>query len=144
MSVVFCDITNNAGQVCVNTVNVKQIKAAISDVDYLRTTLIFDVDDRFDIVGEIESIRRRRSSHFWRALGRTELSHRGRSGCCADRNDGRAVHFGARGACCDCQCPCLPQCPSSLVGFVLIAILDPIAARRGQAPLFFARLRPRK
>ena len=29
-----------------------------------------------------------------------------------------------------------------LTGFVAIALLDPIAARRGQAPLFFARLRP--
>jgi hypothetical protein len=29
-----------------------------------------------------------------------------------------------------------------LVGFLLITILDPIAARQGQAPLFFARLRP--
>lgn len=29
-----------------------------------------------------------------------------------------------------------------LLGFTAIAILDPIAARRGEAPLFFARLRP--
>ena len=29
-----------------------------------------------------------------------------------------------------------------LLGFAAIAILDPIAARRGEAPLFFARLRP--
>ena len=29
-----------------------------------------------------------------------------------------------------------------IVGFGAIAILDPIAARRGEAPLFFARLRP--
>ncbi|MET3691092.1 hypothetical protein ABID43_000611 [Methylobacterium goesingense] len=29
-----------------------------------------------------------------------------------------------------------------LVGFTAIAVLDPIAARRGKAPLFFARLRP--
>ena len=29
-----------------------------------------------------------------------------------------------------------------LLGFVAILILDPIAARSGQAPLFFARLRP--
>lgn len=29
-----------------------------------------------------------------------------------------------------------------LVGYVAIMILDPIAARKGQAPLFFARLRP--
>ncbi|KQP77751.1 hypothetical protein ASF60_06220 [Methylobacterium sp. Leaf113] len=29
-----------------------------------------------------------------------------------------------------------------LVGFGAIAVLDPIAARRGEAPLFFARLRP--
>ena len=29
-----------------------------------------------------------------------------------------------------------------IAGFVAIAILDPIAARRGEAPLFFARLRP--
>jgi hypothetical protein len=29
-----------------------------------------------------------------------------------------------------------------LVGFGLIAVLDPIAARRGEAPLSFARLRP--
>lgn len=29
-----------------------------------------------------------------------------------------------------------------LVGFTAIAVLDPIAARRGEAPLFFARLRP--
>ena len=30
----------------------------------------------------------------------------------------------------------------ALVGFVATMVLDPIAARRGQAPLFFARLRP--
>ncbi len=30
----------------------------------------------------------------------------------------------------------------ALVGFAAIMVLDPIAARRGQAPLFFARLRP--
>ena len=29
-----------------------------------------------------------------------------------------------------------------IVGFAGIAVLDPIAARRGEAPLFFARLRP--
>lgn len=29
-----------------------------------------------------------------------------------------------------------------LVGFSAVALLDPIAARSGQAPLFFARLRP--
>ena len=29
-----------------------------------------------------------------------------------------------------------------LAGLLLIMLLDPIAARRGQAPLFFARLRP--
>ncbi|TGD99283.1 DUF3429 domain-containing protein [Methylobacterium nonmethylotrophicum] len=29
-----------------------------------------------------------------------------------------------------------------IAGFVLVAVLDPIAARRGEAPLFFARLRP--
>jgi hypothetical protein len=29
-----------------------------------------------------------------------------------------------------------------IVGFGLIAVLDPIAAGRGEAPLFFARLRP--
>jgi hypothetical protein len=29
-----------------------------------------------------------------------------------------------------------------IVGFTGVAILDPIAARRGEAPLFFARLRP--
>ncbi|WP_375457066.1 DUF3429 domain-containing protein [uncultured Methylobacterium sp.] len=29
-----------------------------------------------------------------------------------------------------------------IAGFVAVAILDPIAARRGEAPLFFARLRP--
>ena len=29
-----------------------------------------------------------------------------------------------------------------LLGFAAIAILDPIAARRGEAPLYFARLRP--
>ena len=29
-----------------------------------------------------------------------------------------------------------------LLGFTAIAVLDPIAARRGEAPLFFARLRP--
>ncbi|WP_370692792.1 DUF3429 domain-containing protein [Methylobacterium sp.] len=29
-----------------------------------------------------------------------------------------------------------------IVGFTGIAVLDPIAARRGEAPLFFARLRP--
>ena len=29
-----------------------------------------------------------------------------------------------------------------LIGYVAILVLDPIAARRGQAPLFFARLRP--
>lgn len=29
-----------------------------------------------------------------------------------------------------------------LVGFSMIVVLDPIAARNGQAPLFFARLRP--
>ncbi len=29
-----------------------------------------------------------------------------------------------------------------IAGFLEIAILDPIAARRGEAPLFFARLRP--
>ncbi|KQP38495.1 hypothetical protein ASF49_05770 [Methylobacterium sp. Leaf104] len=29
-----------------------------------------------------------------------------------------------------------------LLGFSAIAVLDPIAARRGEAPLFFARLRP--
>lgn len=29
-----------------------------------------------------------------------------------------------------------------LVGFIAVMILDPIAARAGQAPLFFARLRP--
>ena len=28
------------------------------------------------------------------------------------------------------------------VGFALIMLLDPIAARKGQAPLFFAKLRP--
>ncbi len=31
---------------------------------------------------------------------------------------------------------------STLVGFAAIMVLDPIAARDGQAPLFFARLRP--
>ena len=30
----------------------------------------------------------------------------------------------------------------ALIGFAAIMVLDPIAARRGQAPLFFARLRP--
>ena len=30
----------------------------------------------------------------------------------------------------------------TLLGFAAILVLDPIAARRGQAPLFFARLRP--
>ena len=30
----------------------------------------------------------------------------------------------------------------ALLGFLALMILDPIAARRGQAPLFFARLRP--
>ena len=30
----------------------------------------------------------------------------------------------------------------ALVGFVAVAVLDPIAARNGQAPLFFAQLRP--
>ena len=29
-----------------------------------------------------------------------------------------------------------------LVGYLSLAILDPLAARRGEAPLFFARLRP--
>ena len=29
-----------------------------------------------------------------------------------------------------------------LIGFVAVMVLDPVAARRGQAPLFFARLRP--
>ncbi|MER2267378.1 DUF3429 domain-containing protein [Methylobacterium oxalidis] len=29
-----------------------------------------------------------------------------------------------------------------ILGFATIAVLDPIAARRGEAPLFFARLRP--
>ena len=29
-----------------------------------------------------------------------------------------------------------------IAGFVAVAVLDPIAARRGEAPLFFARLRP--
>ena len=29
-----------------------------------------------------------------------------------------------------------------IVGFVVVMVLDPIAARRGEAPLFFARLRP--
>ena len=29
-----------------------------------------------------------------------------------------------------------------IVGYGLVAILDPVAARRGEAPLFFARLRP--
>jgi hypothetical protein len=29
-----------------------------------------------------------------------------------------------------------------IAGFCLVAVLDPIAARRGEAPLFFARLRP--
>ncbi|GJE74033.1 DUF3429 domain-containing protein [Methylorubrum suomiense] len=29
-----------------------------------------------------------------------------------------------------------------IVGYVAIAVLDPIAARRGEAPLFFERLRP--
>lgn len=29
-----------------------------------------------------------------------------------------------------------------VLGFTAIALLDPIAARRGEAPLFFARLRP--
>lgn len=29
-----------------------------------------------------------------------------------------------------------------ILGFTGIALLDPIAARRGEAPLFFARLRP--
>ena len=29
-----------------------------------------------------------------------------------------------------------------LVGFAALLVLDPIAARRGEAPLFFARLRP--
>ena len=31
---------------------------------------------------------------------------------------------------------------STLVGFAAVMVLDPIAARNGQAPLFFARLRP--
>ncbi len=31
---------------------------------------------------------------------------------------------------------------STLLGFAAIMVLDPIAARDGQAPLFFARLRP--
>ena len=30
----------------------------------------------------------------------------------------------------------------TLLGFAAMMVLDPIAARRGQAPLFFARLRP--
>ena len=29
-----------------------------------------------------------------------------------------------------------------LIGFTAIVVLDPIAARKGEAPLFFARLRP--
>jgi hypothetical protein len=29
-----------------------------------------------------------------------------------------------------------------LVGYVSLGVLDPLAARRGEAPLFFARLRP--
>lgn len=29
-----------------------------------------------------------------------------------------------------------------ILGFLSLTILDPIAARRGEAPLFFARLRP--
>lgn len=29
-----------------------------------------------------------------------------------------------------------------LIGYTAIAVLDPIAARRGEAPLYFARLRP--
>ena len=29
-----------------------------------------------------------------------------------------------------------------LVGYVSLAVVDPLAARRGEAPLFFARLRP--
>ena len=29
-----------------------------------------------------------------------------------------------------------------LIGYVSLAVLDPLAARRGEAPLFFARLRP--
>ena len=29
-----------------------------------------------------------------------------------------------------------------IAGFTAVAILDPIAARTGEAPLFFARLRP--
>lgn len=29
-----------------------------------------------------------------------------------------------------------------LIGYISLAILDPLAARRGEAPLFFARLRP--
>ncbi|MFD0936167.1 DUF3429 domain-containing protein [Methylobacterium trifolii] len=29
-----------------------------------------------------------------------------------------------------------------IAGFVAVAVLDPIAAKRGEAPLFFARLRP--
>ncbi|MGU3536409.1 DUF3429 domain-containing protein [Methylobacterium sp. A54F] len=29
-----------------------------------------------------------------------------------------------------------------IAGYVAVAVLDPIAARRGEAPLFFARLRP--
>jgi hypothetical protein len=29
-----------------------------------------------------------------------------------------------------------------IVGYLSVAVLDPIAARRSEAPLFFARLRP--
>ncbi|WP_156311811.1 hypothetical protein [Methylobacterium platani] len=29
-----------------------------------------------------------------------------------------------------------------IAGFGLVAVLDPVAARRGETPLFFARLRP--
>ncbi|MGU3361406.1 DUF3429 domain-containing protein [Methylobacterium sp. M6A4_1b] len=36
----------------------------------------------------------------------------------------------------------VPALALLLLGFTAIAVLDPIAARRGEAPLFFARLRP--
>lgn len=38
--------------------------------------------------------------------------------------------------------PRLPALVLLLLGYATLAVLDPLAARRGEAPLFFARLRP--
>ena len=57
----------------------------------------------------------------------------------ADRDDAVAVPRGARGAH-GADGP--SRSPCSRAAYASLMVLDPIAARRAEAPLYFARLRP--